>query len=260
MEAFFRVYLDRFPVGPQSKRRILEVGSQSYEGQASYRSLIDAEVCDYTGLDLSMGSNVDIVPAMPFVWNELPDACFDVCISGQTFEHNPFFWVTASEMARVLVPGGWLCLIAPGAGPVHRYPMDCWRFYPDAWSALCALVGLELVETYWEPDSAAPLVQGGEWRDALLIARKPLVESGSFAGAAERRAQLTAPFQSGFGHFEPVSYRPGPAIEDYLAVVDSGKRRTRLKYLRQKVARRIHPNSARLFKPPEADDGDGSTA
>jgi hypothetical protein len=38
-------------------------------------------------------------------------------------------------------------------------------------------------------------------------------------------------------------------------VVDSGKRRTRLKYLRQKVARSIHPNSARLFEPPEPDDG-----
>ena len=33
--------------------------------------------------------------------------------------------------SRVLVPGGLACIIAPGAQGVHRFPVDCWRFYPD---------------------------------------------------------------------------------------------------------------------------------
>jgi SAM-dependent methyltransferase len=254
MESFFRTYEPRLPAGPADKRRVLEIGSRSYEGQTSYRRLIGAARYDYTGLDLSHGANVDLVPAMPFVWDELADESFEACISGQSFEHNPYFWVTASEIARVLVPGGYLCLIAPGSGPVHRYPLDCWRFYPDAWSALCALVGLELVEAYWEPDSVAPLVEGGEWRDAMLVARKPDADSAVFAGAAERRVQLTAPFRTGFGTFEPVPYQAGPATEDYLRTVRRSASGAPLASLRKRISRRIYSDrDTALFDPGSAD-------
>lgn len=258
MQSFFRTYAPRLPAGPEGKVRVLEIGSQSYEGQMSYRALLDPGRFAYTGLDLSHGHNVDIVPETPYVWNALADESCDVCISGQTFEHNPFFWVTASEMARVLAPGGFVCLIAPGAGYVHRYPMDCWRFYPDAWSALCVLVGLELIESYWEPDSVAPFVDGGEWRDTMLIARKPLDEAGAFAGAAARRAQLTAPFRAGFGAFEAVSYRPGPASEDYLATVPRAKSRAPLAGLRKRIARKIYSRPDVAIFEPEHSDADGA--
>jgi len=252
MESFFRTYEEKLPSGPVGKRRVLEIGSQSYEGQMSYRRLIDAQRYDYTGLDLSNGSNVDVVPAMPFVWKELSEGSFECCISGQSFEHNPFFWVTASEIARVLVPGGYLCLIAPAAGPVHRYPIDCWRFYPDSWSALCALVGLELIETYLEPDSVAATVAGGEWRDAMLIARKPPADSGLFPGAAKRRAGITAPFETGFGAFEPVTYRAGPAIEDYLGSLPLPRSRVPLADLRRRLSRIIYSRcETAIFEPKE---------
>ena len=40
------------------------------------------------------------------------------------------------EMMRVLGPHGVLYLNVPSNGAFHRYPVDCWRFYPDSGRAL----------------------------------------------------------------------------------------------------------------------------
>jgi SAM-dependent methyltransferase len=255
MESFFKSYQDKIPRAERKKARVLDVGSKTYEGQGTYRDLIAPELYDYVGLDLEAGDNVDIVPARTYIWPELQDESFEICISGQTFEHNPFFWVTASEMARVLVPGGYLCLIAPGGGPVHRYPMDCWRFYPDSWAALSALVGLELEETYWEPDSlSVRLEDGGQWRDTMLIARKPILEGQAREEAIERRAQLIRPFQSGFGEFEAVSNRSGPAVKHYLGAVERHKPRWPFEGLRKRVAQKLYTRHVFEIYEPEAQD------
>jgi SAM-dependent methyltransferase len=252
MKSFFRAYGAEFPVGPGGKSRVLEIGSKSYEGQDSYRSLIDDSRQEYVGLDLEPGLNVDLVPATPFVWPEIADDSFQICISGQTFEHNPFFWVTASEMARVTAPGGYICLIAPGAGPVHRYPMDCWRFYPDSWSSLCALVGLELVETYWEPDSMVPVLNDwGQWRDTMLIARKPDLAGAELEEVVRRRAQLIAPFVNGFGAFTPISHRHGKAVADYLATVERAKPTWPFEPQRRKIAAKVHTRPVLPVYEPE---------
>lgn len=39
-------------------------------------------------------------------------------------------------MVRVLRPGGLIYLNSPSNGDFHRYPVDCWRFYPDSGVAL----------------------------------------------------------------------------------------------------------------------------
>ena len=37
---------------------------------------------------------------------------------------------------RVLKPAGLLYINAPSNGDYHRYPVDCWRFFPDSGVAL----------------------------------------------------------------------------------------------------------------------------
>jgi SAM-dependent methyltransferase len=216
---FVEVYGPELPRS-EGRVRVLEVGSKSHHIQDTYRGLFDAPAYAYTGLDIEAGPNVDIVPANPFVWKEVPDCSFEVCISGQTFEHNPYFWVTFAEMARVLVPGGIAFVVAPGGGSVHRYPVDCWRFYPDAWPALCGLSGMELVESYFEEDELAARVVGGFWRDSAVIARKPPLRGEALAAFHQRLRRIVGPLAD---EAVPIARagREGPWVKAYREEVDS---------------------------------------
>lgn len=130
--------------------RIVDIGS--YDVNGSYRQMFDKPGWHYTGVDLEAGPGVDVVLGSPY---RLPfgSASVDVIVSGQAFEHIEHFWMTWLEMQRVLKRGGWVFLIAPSRGPEHRYPQDCWRFYPDGYRALAKVGACDLVEVHtdWEP-------------------------------------------------------------------------------------------------------------
>lgn len=159
---------------------MLDVGSGCTQGSVSCRDLFVPPVFEYVGLDIDEGHNVDYVPEDPYCWAELTGQSFDVVVSNQVFEHIPYFWITAAEIARVLVPGGLALVISPSAGFPHRFPIDCWRFYPDSWIALCDYVGLELLESYREwPVTWRKVIPGLYWRDAMMVARKPALLSAS---------------------------------------------------------------------------------
>jgi SAM-dependent methyltransferase len=148
---------------------IIDIGS--YDVNGSYKTFFDAPLWHYTGVDLAAGPNVDVVLDSPY---RLPfkSHSVDVIVSGQAFEHIEFFWLTWLEMTRVLKPGGLIFLVAPSRGPEHRYPQDCWRFYPDGYRALASFGGLELVSAHtdWEPHAdefSAP------WGDTVGVFRQP---------------------------------------------------------------------------------------
>ena len=94
---------------------------------------------------------MNVVLRDAYQWRELKSASANVLVSGQTFEHTEFFWLSMREMARALKPGGLCCIIAPSADE-HRYPVDCWRVYPDGLRAAARYAGLETIEawTQWE--------------------------------------------------------------------------------------------------------------
>ncbi|HEY1770378.1 MAG TPA: methyltransferase domain-containing protein [Chthoniobacterales bacterium] len=151
---------------------ILDLGSQDFNG--SYRPLFAQPPWRYRGLDVAAGKNVDVVLRDPYRWREIKSAGADVIISGQTFEHTEFFWLTMREIARALKPGGLCCIIAPSAGDEHRYPVDCWRFYPDGLRAAARYAGLEILEasTQWE-NLPQYDNESNKWHDSLLVARRP---------------------------------------------------------------------------------------
>lgn len=213
-EYFLKHYGESLP-GTDGRHEVLEIGSRSYESQDTYKPLFPSERFNYTGLDIEEGPNVDLVPAHNFLWNEIPDDTYDLCISGQTFEHNPFFWVTFAEIARVLTPGGFVCIIAPGAGPVHRYPFDCWRFYPDSWRSLCLLTGMILVEDYFEQDDMASVVPGGKWRDSAVIARKPVLEGVERDAFYAQLKKIVAPISEISFSDIRMPDNIGPCFSDY---------------------------------------------
>ncbi|MCF7970596.1 MAG: methyltransferase domain-containing protein [Methylococcaceae bacterium] len=153
-------------------RQILDLGS--YDVNGSYRDFFADSAWHYQGMDMEAGKNVDIVLHNPYAWKEIKSKSMDVLISGQAFEHVEFFWVLIDEMARVLKPGGLICIIAPSRGYEHRYPVDCWRFYPDAFRALARYAGLELlhVETQWD-NKGYTVDDSDAWGDTIAVMRRP---------------------------------------------------------------------------------------
>jgi SAM-dependent methyltransferase len=147
---------------------IVDIGS--YDVNGSYRPLFAKPDWSYVGVDLEAGPGVDVVLESPYTL-PMASASVDIVVSGQAFEHVEYFWLSWLEMLRVLKPGGQIFLIAPSRGPEHRYPQDCWRFYPDGYRALARYGQCELVEvtTDWEPHQdpgSAP------WGDTVGVFRK----------------------------------------------------------------------------------------
>jgi SAM-dependent methyltransferase len=154
------------------KLRVLDVGSFDVNG--TYKPLFPASKFDYTGLDMESGPNVDIVPDSPYSWKEIESDQFDIVVSGQVLEHAEFFWLTMSEMVRVLKKGGMICIIVPNGFAEHRHPVDCYRFFTDGLIALARYTSLEVVHAHTD---CQPSKDGKAWHqsaceDAMLIAKK----------------------------------------------------------------------------------------
>ncbi len=196
--------------------RVLDVGSCGM-GCVTFRELFAPPMFDYVGLDIAAGKNVDMVPGDPFCWTEIESESFDLVISGNMLEHNPYFWITDAEIARVLVQDGLTVLIAPSAGYPHRVPLDCWRFYPDSWSAMCSYVGLELIETYREGRSWRKTVPG-PWRHAMMVARKPPFKGEQSRGNFYNRIHAIVATRIDFPNPAQSQRDGGPAASRYERV------------------------------------------
>lgn len=111
---------------------ILDIGSRDVNG--SLRT-VKPQSASYLGVDMAPGLGVELVVRDP---HHLPfdDESFDVIVSTSCLEHDPMFWLSVAEMFRVVKPGGYVYINAPSNGIYHGYPLDHWRFYPDAGQAL----------------------------------------------------------------------------------------------------------------------------
>lgn len=158
--SFFKTYSKDF--GSSSKVKVIEIGSQNVNGSLR-------EVCpeqfEYVGLDFQDAEGVDIVLDDPY---SLPieSESVDIVVSSSCFEHSELFWLVFLEILRVLKPGGLFYLNAPSAGNFHRYPVDCWRFYPDSGKALVTWakrngINAALLESYTH--------RGENWQDFVSV-------------------------------------------------------------------------------------------
>jgi SAM-dependent methyltransferase len=112
----------------EEMKSILEIGSLDVNGTLrDFRP----ENSNWVGVDLEYGKGVDVViensSALPF-----SDKSFDLVVASSIFEHDSQFWTTFIELLRVTKDSGYVYINAPSNGGVHRYPVDAFRFYPDA--------------------------------------------------------------------------------------------------------------------------------
>lgn len=179
MQRCFQRHVAPSPLARQDTVLVVDVGGADVNG--SYREIFSAPQYRYLTVDLAAGEGVDLALDDPY---RLPfdDDSVDIVVSGQMLEHCEFFWRTFGELVRVLKPDGLLILIAPSGGPIHRYPVDCYRFYPDAYHALAKTAPCDLLEV-WQDDR-------GPWRDLVGAfrkhgaARQAVLPQGSEADAA----------------------------------------------------------------------------
>ena len=160
---------------------LLDIGGADVNG--SYRRVFHDAKIHYVVADLAPAEGVDIVLDDPY-HIPAPDGAYDLLVSGQTFEHCEYFWLLFQEMVRVLKDDGFIFLIAPSAGPIHRYPVDCYRFYPDSYAALARYAGCHL-EACW-------LDERGPWNDLVGVFRKqpPAQSDRTVPGGASARGPL----------------------------------------------------------------------
>jgi SAM-dependent methyltransferase len=171
---FFRQYWK------EGFRRILDIGSLDVNGSLRKHSPPGAE---YIGIDLSEGPGVDFVLEDPYKY-PFAQGHFDLIVSTSCFEHDPMFWLTFIEAARVLSPNGYLYINAPSNGWYHTHPWDNWRFYPDAalalesWARRCGS-SIHVIESFIAGRSA-----GDIWNDCVMIFGKALEAPSRFVSDA----------------------------------------------------------------------------
>lgn len=159
-ENFFATYAQGF--AGASDVQVIDIGSQDVNG--SLRQ-VTPPAFKYTGLDFQKANNVDIVLEDPYAL-PLPDNSVDVALSSSCLEHSEMFWLVFLEVMRVLKPAGLFYINVPSAGSFHRYPVDCWRFYPDSGHALVTWArrnhyNTVLLESFTQI--------GGRWQDYVGI-------------------------------------------------------------------------------------------
>jgi len=169
---------------------VVEIGSQDVNG--SLRSIAPIGF-EYVGVDFQDAKGVDIVLDDPY---SLPfdSESVDIVLSSSCFEHSEMFWLVFLEVMRILKPSGLFYLNAPSTGSFHRYPVDCWRFYPDSGKAMVSWSkrnggNAQLLESY--------IQKGGGWQDFVAV----LVKDDRFIlNFPDRILNHKKDFENGFIH------------------------------------------------------------
>lgn len=169
---FFACYGQYFT---KTGARIIEIGSQDVNGSLREAAGDDFE---YIGVDFVPGKGVDIVIDNPYALPFESDFA-DIVVSSSCFEHSEMFWLVYLEILRVLKPRGLFYFNAPSNGLFHRYPVDCWRFYPDSGNALVAWgnrngINCGLLESFISKQRA------DRWNDFVAVFIKDLNFSDEF--------------------------------------------------------------------------------
>lgn len=201
---FFTTYVDNDAL---SYVFCVDIGSQDVNG--SLRQ-VAPECISYCGIDFAPGKGVDLVMNDPYTL-PLPDQCADVVVTSSCFEHSEMFWLTFLEAMRILRPEGLLYLNVPANGPFHRYPVDCWRFYPDSGHALVKWarrndINAVLLESFTTEQNP------GMWNDFVAV----FLKDESCLPQHPKRILTSQPtaFTNGWIHGQQKIFRPCDVPED----------------------------------------------
>jgi SAM-dependent methyltransferase len=156
-------FTEKHVPGVTAGQKVLDVGAT--HNMWNYGNIFTDLSMIYKNLDMSQGADYIVPESFPYDWNVLPRGeQFDVVVSGQSLEHDKFFWKTLQNIATVTKPGGIIIIVVPSRGPVHRFPVDCYRFYPDSQIGFGEIMNAEPIDMLWDPET--------EWGDLGMAFKK----------------------------------------------------------------------------------------
>lgn len=117
--------------------RTLLIGSKLYPGRVDRRGLFS----DAVGLDMLPGEGVDLVCNLEEPLPDIGQFAHIECLS--VLEHSRAPWILASNVERLLEPGGTLFVAAPFVHEFHAYPNDFFRFTTEGVKLLFPGVAFE---------------------------------------------------------------------------------------------------------------------
>jgi len=136
-------YLEFLKSRSNEKLRALDVGSRAIGNMGVFGRYLKNPNWEYVGLDMTEGRNVDIISEDPYNY-PFEDNSFDVVISGSTMEHVEDIYAWIKELSRITKE--WVWIAVPNTCKEHKYPIDCWRVFPDGMKFLLGNVaGLEVM-------------------------------------------------------------------------------------------------------------------
>lgn len=200
--SFFETYSRSFD--GQETVKVVEIGSQDVNG--SLREVSPPRF-EYLGLDFEAAKGVDLVLDDPYHL-PLADGSADIVLSSSCFEHSEMFWLVVLEVMRILKPGGLFYMNAPSAGTYHRYPVDCWRFYPDSGLALATWARRSgypatLLESY--------IQKGGNYQDFVAVFARDVSQVARFPN---RIVATKQDFENGHVHGHDGILKPAWASQN----------------------------------------------
>jgi len=138
--------------------RVLDFGGGR---RADYMPLLntDAEIFS-VNIDAEFDPTHIVAPGEPLPFD---DASFDEVITFNTLEHVYDDRAALAELARVLKPGGKMCIIVPFLYPVHGHPDDYNRHTPSWWGKTLRGLGFgsaDILPIVFGRTTAAQIVGG----------------------------------------------------------------------------------------------------
>ncbi|HGY9638930.1 TPA: glycoside hydrolase family 99-like domain-containing protein [Pseudomonas putida] len=212
---FFKTYLT-----DNEAKTIVEIGSQNVNG--SLRDVCPTN-SEYIGIDFTPGNGVDIIIDDPY---KLPfaDNSVDTVVSSSVFEHSEFFWLLFLDLMRILKPNGLLYINAPSNGYIHRYPVDCWRFYPDSGNALVSWAkrnGFQptLLESFIAGKVDCDISKNPEnaWNDFVAVFVKDSTHSHTYSN---RILETLQDYSNAYCDLPDIDPKPNFLSDDFRLIKD----------------------------------------
>jgi hypothetical protein len=151
-------------IGPDlvTGQTVVEVGAYNVNG--SVRLGIESHGPEsYLGVDISEGPGVDLVANVEDLPGLFPEG-FGLVISTEMLEHVESWKAAVSALVLLVAPGGVLALSTRSLGfPYHPYPIDTWRYSPEAMRGILTDARLEVLSSEDDPEQAG----------VFALARKP---------------------------------------------------------------------------------------